>query len=167
MSTHRRENEKRRGGRTVQQLRGVGQPTTKGAKLIVTLPLPPKELQRNSRAPWQAVARKTKKCRMDAGIGAIAARNEQQFGKVPFASATYILKYYFSKRGDRDPDNLIGWAKASLDALQDAGIVVNDSVLIPKPPEQYYDRKNPRLEIHLEGDLLDEQTKTEKPCVPG
>lgn len=128
------------------------QPPDSRFRLVIVAPLPPKMLNPNARSAWQKKMTQVKKYRRDVGFAAVDARNRAD-QKQPFALARITLKYYFRTKGARDDDNLIAWAKAGIDALQDAKIVKNDRCLKQQPPEQYFDPKDPRLEIHLEGEL--------------
>jgi len=51
-----------------------------------------------------------------------------------------------------DADNALATLKSLFDGLQDAGIVANDRHLTHAPVLQYTDRKNPRVEIEIEGE---------------
>lgn len=66
--------------------------------------------------------------------------------------AVIRVRFYEPDRR-RDDDNVFGGLKIILDAMQDAGVILDDGprychVL----PERFYDKKNPRVEIEVEED---------------
>lgn len=72
---------------------------------------------------------------------------EANFAKVEkgkFVSVT--CTFYFEKKG-KDADNHF---KCIMDAIQKAGLVENDSQLIPRVENVYVDKENPRVEIVVE-----------------
>lgn len=112
----------------------------------LTLPLPAPSLQPNARACWQAKSRAVKKARWDAAQVASTARDKPP---EPWERAAVRLTFYFRSKRKRDTDNLIGYCKSYFDALQDAGVILNDSGLTHLPPVQLIDRENPRVEIEI------------------
>lgn len=97
-------------------------------KIVLDLPLPPKECHPNSRCHWAVKAKAVKKARATAALLAKAA----MIGK-PFKRASLHMHFYNARRNDSD--NLISACKAVFDGLQ--GIVIeNDSGFIIHPPLQ-------------------------------
>jgi crossover junction endodeoxyribonuclease RusA len=111
--------------------------------MIVTLPLPAKNLSPNSRCHWRAKAAAVKAYRSAALIAAYAK------GKPRFESANVQCKFYFRDSRRRDGDNLLASMKSAFDGLVDAGIFSDDAGLTHLPVEKNKDTKNPRVEIHI------------------
>lgn len=107
--------------------------STPGTAVNIDLPLPPKEVHPNARCHWRPKAAATKRQRSAA---AILARQATQFAcyGFPWKAATVQATFYLPR--SRDRDGLNSWLKASLDGLQDAGVIANDSGLTPLPPVQ-------------------------------
>ena len=91
-------------------------------QIILTLPLPPAGLHPNAkhRHHWQAKARLAKMCRYQTALVA-----KQQAPEQPWKRCLIIPEFYMPRR--RDFDGLVAWLKATIDGLQDGGIVSNDS----------------------------------------
>lgn len=112
-----------------------------GGELQVTLPVPPKILHPNARGHWAGAMKEKKRHRQQAGDTA-AAQVLERYGTRPrFERAIVGLHYVLQapQRGGNqphDPDNLIAWAKASIDALTDAGILADDRQIVYLPPSQ-------------------------------
>ena len=112
-----------------------------GGELQVLLPVPPKTLHPNGRAPWAAKMRERKNYREQAA-GTAAAQVLERYGYRPRFAETVIELFYnlpWPRNGQRqphDPDNLIAWAKTAIDALQDAGVLSDDRHAIYLPPHQ-------------------------------
>ena len=120
--------------------------------VCVCLPLPPKECDPNVRSNRRAKAAAVKAYRRIAGELAWGDCQTQLGIKPYFRSAGILLRYYFENARPRDPDNLISFAKVSLDSLQDAGILAGDRRLVYAPPQQQkaasqFGSDRPRLEI--------------------
>ena len=128
-----------------------------GGELTVQVPVPPKTLHPNGRAPWIAKAKDLKKFRQQAGDTAAGQVLQRYGGRPQFERAVIRLSYRLpAPRGGgikpHDPDNLIAWAKGAIDALQDAGILADDRHVIYLPPSQSWTARDgttdlPRLEI--------------------
>lgn len=98
-------------------------------KIVLDLPLPPKECSPNARCHWAQKARAVKKARAMAATIAKAA----MIGE-PFKRASLHMHFYNARRTDND--NAIAACKPLLDGLQDAGVIDNDSGFIIHPPLQ-------------------------------
>lgn len=107
----------------------------------ITTELPPKELHPNARAGWPAKAR-VKKAHRQAVAADATIQTLQQIGHRPLCRhATISLYFEFPppQRGGakrHDPDNLIAWAKTTIDALTDAGVLADDREVTYAPPSQ-------------------------------
>lgn len=112
-----------------------------GGDLSLELPVPPKSLHPNARAPWQARARDRKQYRQLAGDMA-AAQMLEAIGTRPNLRQAVIGLHYvlpWPRNGQlqtHDPDNLIAWGKTAIDALQDAGLLADDREVVYTPPGQ-------------------------------
>lgn len=99
--------------------------------IIVQLPLPPRVLSPNARPHYMTKARAVKRTRQSTCMIARAATESRPLWK----RATIQLAYTFARKGRRDPDNLIAWAKANIDGLRDAGILADDDAVAYLPPQ--------------------------------
>lgn len=117
-------------------------------EIVVDVPQPPGILHPNQRSHnWRAQAAAVKKQRQAAGYCAIAACKERPQWK------WVALGLHFCFRGKRkganwhDPDNLIAWAKSSVDGLQDAELLANDRMVLWLPPKQSFETRENGLVI--------------------
>lgn len=118
---------------------------TEDGGLLVTLPLPPKELSPNARVHWAKKQKVVREYRRLAAISAaIAMRNT---GAPHWERATVQATFYFRQRRRRDADNLTSWCKCYYDGLADAGVVANDSGFTHLPVRVEIDRERPRVEL--------------------
>lgn len=114
-----------------------------GGELVIHLPLPPRSIHPNGRVYWIAKAKDIRRYRQQAAEMA-ATQTLDQYGRRPeLGQAVIRLRYHFltPARGGlkpNDPDNLISWAKAAVDALQDARVLLDDRQILYLPPEQYW-----------------------------
>lgn len=92
----------------------------------LTLPLPPKALHPNARVHWKAKLKPKAKARGEAALVASTAPDKPP---KPWAKARVRPTFYLPRR--QDLDNLGAWCKAYYDGISDAGVVANDSGLIP------------------------------------
>ncbi len=72
--------------------------------------------------------------------------------KVTITQAVYIKIRWYEKNKRRDPDNVIFAKKFILDAMVNAGVLVDDSQKWIKGFEEVVkvDHKNPRVEVEIE-----------------
>ena len=104
--------------------------------MIITLPLPAKELRANARVHWAVKHIKTKNARAMAETMGRASR-ARFTGKVLIRPV-----FYFAKKRRRDGDNLVSSLKAYIDGLRDAGVIEDDST-------EHIEWLDPRIEIHV------------------
>jgi Holliday junction resolvase RusA-like endonuclease len=103
------------------------------SQVTVTISLPPKQMHPNARCHWRAKLKPKAIQRQNAALAAGYA------SRVMFRSATIQATFHLGKRGKRhDSDNLIAWLKASIDGLQDAGVLADDSGVTWLPPAQVF-----------------------------
>ncbi len=98
--------------------------------VTLELPLPPPCLHSNARAHWRRKAEATKKRRHEVATVAALYR----LPSMPWSAATIQPIFYMPRT--RDGDGLNAWLKATVDALADAGYVLNDSAFTLLPPKQ-------------------------------
>jgi Holliday junction resolvase RusA-like endonuclease len=101
--------------------------------ITITLPLPPAEMYPNARKHWRAKMKPKKQQRNSAYAAAMDALESELPPRWKLAECQ--ATFYLERR--RDGDNLAAWLKATMDGLQDAGIVANDSGFIHLPPIQH------------------------------
>lgn len=116
--------------------------------LVVTLPLPTRELSPNASSPgaWRRKAKAKKKYREDAYIAAIrvGAKNLK-----PLDAATVQCHFYFRDNRRRDGDNFLACMKSAFDGLVDAGVFADDNGLTHLPITKSVDKKDPRVEVRI------------------
>jgi Holliday junction resolvase RusA-like endonuclease len=119
--------------------------------LTIILPLPHQDLRVNrvSKIYHLRRAELTKKARRDAGYATLHAINLARLDKPMWKTATTKCRFYFAVEKRRDKDNLIGWLKAYFDGIADAKLIENDCGLTHLPPEEFIDKKSPRVEIEV------------------
>lgn len=118
---------------------------TEDGGILVTLPLPPKELSPNARVHWARKARAAKEYRLMAEIytrGVIGHKDPPRWER-----ATVQATFYLRRRRNLDGDNALAWMKAGIDGLADAGVVANDSGFTHLPVRVEIDRDRPRVEL--------------------
>jgi hypothetical protein len=94
---------------------------------------PPRPLHPN--AGRTQAQRMRRQCRRDyRSLCFAAAKSSLPENWAPLERALWRGVWYFGTNRRRDEDNLIGWMKAGLDGLTDAGVWVDDSVASPLPP---------------------------------
>lgn len=107
-------------------------------RVVVRLPLPPKECDPNQRPHWRRKAEAIKNYRLLAGQLAWADSAAQlgDDSRPKIRRAQIQLRYFLEHARGHDGDNLISWAKAAIDSLSDAGILDGDRRVIYLPPTQ-------------------------------
>ncbi len=92
--------------------------------LFVELPLPPRGTHPNTRFKNHiALSTAIRKQRMEAKFCAMEAMQRSKC-KFPFDKIDIQVVQRMPRR--HDPENIKAWLKASIDGLQDAGVIVND-----------------------------------------
>lgn len=106
-------------------------------RITVEIPMPPKQLHPNARSHWRARMKPKAMQRQHAYLAALDALRGRVSPK--WIAAQIHATFYLGSRGRKtDNDNLIAWLKASIDGLEDAGIVDDDSGITWLPPSQVY-----------------------------
>lgn len=113
----------------------------------LTLPLPDKALSPNARVHWAKKARAAKAARRAAWLMATKVLREARQKPPMWERATASVVILWPTAHRRDVDNAAASLKAYWDGLADAGVVANDSGLVPEPPVFLVDRRRPRVEI--------------------
>lgn len=106
--------------------------------ITIWIPLPPKECHPNARPHHMAKARATKKYRTTVAVLARAA-----LGRTPAPKWKKVEVYpvfRVSTNRNRDRDNALASLKAAFDGLRDAGVIEDDSGVIPHPVEFVVDK---------------------------
>lgn len=116
------------------------------ASLTIVVPLPPAVLKPNRRTHWAVRARATETARSDARYASMTARRRQKWTLGGRHINVIQLIYYFKARRTRDEDNLLAWAKATIDGVAD-GLELDDGSFTYMPTKSEIDKKDPRLEI--------------------
>ena len=132
------------------------------------MPLPPQALHPNARTTWQPKMRAKKKHRDAVGELAWGYIQDRYRHKPHFRQVAIRLRFILAAptRGGKtphDPDNLIAWAKTTIDALTDAGLLADDREVIHLPPGQTW-ADLPRLEIAVYPVSLDQCPLCRKPA---
>jgi len=119
--------------------------------VTIVLPLPAPALSPNARVHWAKKAKATKAYRNHAWSEAKTATWDGSTYRPPrWERAEVRATFYFPDRRRRDRDNMLASLKSAFDGIADAGIVVNDSGLIPAPPEVRVDKTGiPRVIITI------------------
>lgn len=117
--------------------------------ILITLPLPARELSPNARVHWAKKSGITKAARW-ASFAASTNVLAEAGNKCPqWKRAKMHVKAYFKTRRFPDPTNFMASLKSYEDGIADAGIVENDRGLWPERPEFFTDKENPRIEITI------------------
>lgn len=118
------------------------------------LDLPPWALHPNARMNWQQRSGARSRYRKTSGELAFAWALENYGCRPRFRSAILELAFEIPRptrgRAQRhDPDNLIAWAKAAIDAMTDGGILADDRDVVYLPPLQTLGTDAGRLGISV------------------
>ena len=122
-------------------------------KLIFALPLPPAVLGPNVRAHHMAEARARKKYRNDCYLLTLEAMAEAKVrSRVPLRRFVLSAIYFYPVSRRRDPDNLTALLKTPIDALRDAGLVIDDHAdhMRLVSVDWAVDKDHPRLMLDVE-----------------
>jgi len=120
-----------------------GEPLT---TLTITVPLPPRAMHPNARSHWRAKMAPKKLQRETAYLAALNATRHLE--RQPFWKMAEVQMTWYVARHN-DSDNLLGWAKGTIDGIADAGVVDNDRGFVFMPPKQVTGTKenDRRIEI--------------------
>lgn len=117
------------------------EPSASDRTIVLTLPLPPKELSPNARVHWRKKARIVKAYRKHANWTAwYQSTKGLQRARIEF-------DFYFATNRRRDKDNLIASMKPAMDGFADAGVVRNDNAFDYASPRLHIDETNPRVVV--------------------
>lgn len=101
--------------------------------VTIRLPLPDKRLSPNARCHWAVKAKAAKLAKENAFYEAkLLGINEREYG---WKSARLQVVYTFKVRRVRDRDNHLSLLKAAGDGITAAGLLMNDSGIVPMPVE--------------------------------
>lgn len=115
------------------------QQTTQIDRLEISLPLPHERLHPNA-SRGRSLGYRASLVRGQRGTAKLSALHALAGRPAPlWKAATCRATFYLQRR--RDEDGLIAWLKSTLDGLQDAGIVCNDSRLRAPTVEQITGRQ--------------------------
>ena len=120
--------------------------------VMVTLPLPPKELSPNARAHFRKKMRATKYYRAWSKISALAVKDG-----VCLKDPTMVINAFWPNRTRiMDDDNLVACMKPARDGCQDAGLYLDDREVKLRGVVQQCDHEDPRIELVFEGEVNDD-----------
>lgn len=113
--------------------------------LVLTFPLPPKELNPNraSTSHWTATAKKKRQYQEAVLQWCV----DQDVPKLLLDHATVKASFYFRTAARRDKDNADASLKKFWDTLTQYGLFRDDEGLRHEPTEIVKDKENPRLEV--------------------
>lgn len=112
----------------------------------ITIPWPGKYNNPNSRPPhWAVKASHVSQARRDSFL-ACAAHPKRPIG---WTRARVNVTAYHKTRRFKDPQNIIAALKASIDGIEDAGVIENDNGLEWGPVTRLKDRDNPRVVLEF------------------
>ena len=116
--------------------------------VIITLPLPPRQLSPNARVHWRTKARYTKKYRHTARQLTMIAGGRGQRWTRASAQATF----YWPDPQRRDIRNAEQCPSPAYNGIVDAGLIVDDNSVVLTHAETQFrvDRQHPRVEIIVE-----------------
>lgn len=113
--------------------------------IVITLPIPRRELSPNARCHWHAKRRAVKAAREVARWTTTVAGG----ACLMLTAARIDIRAMHATDRRRDRDNLISSCKAYFDGLADAGLIANDSGFTLGPVVFEVDKENPRLEMEI------------------
>ena len=117
-------------------------------EVVITLPLPPRELSQNARCvSWRKGARAAKLYRRDAYLCAVAVVGYD----LGWPAAVARAVFYWPTRRRRDLRNAEAMLKPAYDGIVDAKLIPDDNVdfLTHEPTVFDFDKRDPRVEIRL------------------
>ena len=113
--------------------------------ITISLPIPHKSQNPNSRIHWRPKAAQTKIHRHRAKLLTLEALH----GQAPPAVTSYSLHFHFPTRRGRDDDNAGGSFKAYRDGIADALRIDDKNLKMTTSPQMLHDKTNPRLDVRL------------------
>lgn len=119
----------------------------KGKRIVITVPVPPRELSPNARSHWRVMSVKKRNYK---DLCYLLAKTAEYLPEFPFPRATIHYEGHFKARA-WDDDNLIGAMKYARDSFARAGIVADDKHFESIGAKCYGYSKNPRVIVTIEG----------------
>lgn len=100
--------------------------------ITIIVDLPPRALSPNGRANWRTLHAAKKKYMNHVGLLIVEHGIPDS---CPWARARTRTRFVFTKKRNRDADNLSAMLKPAWDAFQRCMVIENDSGFIHEPPE--------------------------------
>jgi crossover junction endodeoxyribonuclease RusA len=121
------------------------------AELLVTLPLPPRELSPNGRPHWRVKAKRTAEYRKRSAEEAMVAAWENAVARrsMPWSEVSVEVRYFHKTIAFQDRDNILASLKAAFDSFVDAGVLTDDRDVTYLPVVRAKDSANPRVELRI------------------
>jgi crossover junction endodeoxyribonuclease RusA len=120
-------------------------------RLVITLPIPHRELSPNARCHWATKSRAVKAAREVARWTTTVAGG----ACLMLTTARIDIRALHTIKRRRDRDNLIASCKAYFDGLADAGLIANDSGFTLGPVVFGVDKEEPRIELEVSWETRD------------
>lgn len=115
--------------------------------VTIEIPWPGKYNDPNSRPPhWSIKSREVREARSRAHLACLQAGDCGQLWK---RARVFVTAYHKTKRF-RDPQNIIAMLKATVDGVEDAGVLLDDTGLEWGPVTRLKDKDNPRVVLVFE-----------------
>ena len=115
---------------------------------MVTVGIPSRHLNPNSRCHWAIKAKAVKSGRVESWTSTQVAMHEQKVSG-GWIRTECEIRWYAQNNRRRDADNCLSSLKATLDGVVDAGLLKNDSGLSFLPMMIAVDPMNPRVELRM------------------
>jgi crossover junction endodeoxyribonuclease RusA len=119
--------------------------------IVITLPIPRRELSPNARCHWHAKRRAVKAAREIARWTTTIAGG----ACLMLTAARIDIRAFHATDRRRDRDNLIASCKPYFDGLADAGLIANDSGFTLGPVVFGVDKEEPRIELEVSWETRD------------
>lgn len=118
--------------------------------IVVTVPIPPRELSPNARPHYLTKARVKARYRRDCYLAALSDLSGYIMPR--WERATVDVRWYGKTKTclSMDRDNAIASLKAAIDGLTDVGVWVDDHGVTWGKVTIGVDPKNPRVELEIE-----------------
>lgn len=115
--------------------------------VTIEIPWPGKYNDPNSRPPhWTAKSQHVSRARRTAREACWASG---EYGQLWKRARVCVTAYHKTKRF-RDPQNIIAMLKATIDGVEDAGVLLDDTGLEWGPVTRLKDKDNPRVVLVFE-----------------